>query len=138
MAIDTIAGLKAKMPIGQPRSTSVQDLHDLLDTVEDRTTQQVLVKTASYTATLADNRRTIVFNAATSVTLTIPNSMPTGYQLVVAQVGAGLVTISVSGGSLLSRDSHTRIAGQYGVAYLFVYANTGTAPQVILSGDTAV
>ena len=31
-----------------------------------------------------------------------------------------------------------RIAGQYGVAYLFVYANTGTAPQVILSGDTAV
>lgn len=137
MAIDTIAGLKSKMPQGVVGGTTVSDLWDLLDTVEDLTTQQVLTKTASYTAVLADNRRRIVFNSATGVTLTLPNNLPVGWELFIIQLGAGAVTVAVTGGNLRSVGNHNKTAGQYAQAYMWVYANTGTSPQVAFSGDTA-
>jgi hypothetical protein len=138
MAVQTIAALKAAMPIGTAGGTSVQDIHDIVDTLEDRTTQTVLPKTASYTATSADNRCMITFNAASGVTLTLPNSLPVGWECGVVQLGAGAVTFSVaSGGALLCRGGHTRTAGQYAQAYVVVVANAGTAAQVALGGDTA-
>jgi hypothetical protein len=138
VAIDTIAGLKAKMPIGQVRGTSIQDLHDFIDTVEDLTTQQILTKTAQYAVTEADNRRTIVVNSPSSVTIFLPSTLPVGFQLMVAQVGTGSAAFSVIGGNLRSRDNHVRTAGQYAVAYLCCYSNVGSAPQVLLTGDTSV
>lgn len=36
MAVQTIAALKANMPIGTAGGTSVQDIHDIVDTFEDR------------------------------------------------------------------------------------------------------
>ena len=35
MAVDTIAGLKAKMPANTPGGTTISDIYDLIDTVED-------------------------------------------------------------------------------------------------------
>lgn len=138
MAIDTIAGLKVKMPQGQVGQTSVADLWDVLDTLEDFTTQEVLTKTANYTAVLADNRRRIVFNSASGVTLTLPNNLPVGWELSVFQLGAGAITVTVTGGNLRARSDHNKTAGQYAQAYMWVYANAGTAPQVAFSGDTTL
>jgi hypothetical protein len=138
MTAQTIATLKANMPIGQSGGISAQDMHDLIDTLEERTIQANLTKTANYTATAADNRRRIVFNSASAVTLTLPNNLPDGWECGIVQLGAGAVTIAVaSGGTLLSRTSHTKTAGQYAQAYVFVASNTGTAAQVVLGGDTA-
>lgn len=137
MAIDTIAGLKGKMPQGVSGGTTVSDLWDLLDTVEDFTTQQVLTKTGSYPAVLADNRRRIVFNSPSAITLTLPNNLPVGWELSIMQLGAGAVTVAVTGGNLRARSDHNKTAGQYAQAYMWVYANTGTSPQVAFSGDTA-
>ena len=138
MAIDTIAGLKAKMPVGTPGGTTVADIHDLIDTVEDRTTQEVKTVTATtYTALLTDNRRKIVFNNAAGITFTLPNNLPAGWECAFVQLGAGQVTVVVTGGNLRSRASHNKTAGQYAQAYLFVASNAGTAPEVLLGGDTA-
>jgi hypothetical protein len=126
------------MPIGQTRGTSVQDLHDFIDTIEDATSQQILTKTASYSVTLTDNRRTIVVNATSAVTITLPSTLPVGFEITVLQVGAGSVAFAVTGGNLRSRDSHVRTAGQYSLAYLICYSNAGSAPQVLLTGDTTV
>ena len=137
MAVDTIAGLKAKMPLGTAAGTSVQDLHDIVDTLEDRTTQALVTATANYGVGLADNRRKIVVNAATAVTVTLPNTTPVGFELTLIQMGAGAAVVQVTGGTLVSRGTHTRTAGQYAIAFVVCTANTGTSPQIVLSGDTA-
>jgi hypothetical protein len=138
MTAQTIATLKTNMPVGVTGGITAQDMHDLIDTLEERTIQANLVKTASYTATTADNRRRIVFNSASAVTLTLPNSLPDGWECGIVQMGAGVVTIAVaSGGALLSRSSHSKTAGQYAQAYVFVASNSGTAAQIVLGGDTS-
>lgn len=138
MAVDTIAGLKAKMPANTPGGTTIADMHDFLDTVEDRTSQSIVAQTGTtYTAALTDNRRRITFDNAAAITFTIPNNVPVGWECLIMQLGAGQVTVAVTGGALRSRDSHTKTAGQYAQAYMWCYANAGTAPQIAFSGDTA-
>jgi hypothetical protein len=138
MTVQTIATLKTNMPIGVAGGTTVSDIHDIVDTLEDRTSQEVITKTANYTAVLTDNRRRLVFNAASGVTFTIPNSVPVGWEVIILQIGAGQVTVAVTDGTLLHRSSHTKLAGTGSMAHLFCYANAGTAPQVAFFGDTAV
>jgi hypothetical protein len=137
MVVDTPAGLKAKMPQGETGGTSVADLYDLIDTFEDRTTQAMVTVTGDYGVLLTDNRRKIIVNSATAVTVTLPNNTPAGFELTVVQAAAGAGVVAATGGAILSRDNHTRTAGQYGVAYLFCLSNGGTSPQVVLTGDTA-
>lgn len=138
MTVQTIATLKTNMPIGVAGGITAQDMHDLIDTLEDRTIQANLAKTASYTAVAADNRRRIVFNSSGAVTLTLPNTLPEGWECGIVQMGAGVVTISVAGSPPLSRAGHNKTAGQYAQAYVFVASNSsGTAAQVVLGGDTA-
>lgn len=138
MAILPIATLKTNMPAGVPGGTTIQDMHDLIDTVEARTTQAVSRKTANYTATVNDNRLVIIFNTASGVTLTLPNTLPEGWECGVLQMGAGQVTVSVAGSPPISRGGHTKTAGQYAMASCFVESNSnGTSAVVILGGDTA-
>ena len=137
MAVDTIAGLKAKMPPNERGGTTVADIHDLIDTVGEFTTQEVVTKTTNYTATVTDNRRRIIFNSASAITFILPNNLPIGWECVIMQTSTGAVTVSVTGGNLRNLNNHTRTGGTYAQAYLFVYANSGTAPQVGFSGQTA-
>lgn len=138
MAIQTIATLKANMPLGAAGATTVQDIHDIVDTLEARTTQALSRKTANYTAVETDNRTIIAFNAASAVTLTLPNTLPEGWECGVLQMGAGQVTISAAGSAPISRGGHTKTAGQYALASVLVESNSGgTAAVVILGGDTA-
>lgn len=138
MTVRTPAELKTNMPSGIVNAIDVLDIHDIVDTYEDRTTQDLSTKTASYTGVSAtDNRRKIVFNAASGVTFTVPSDAPTGWECGIIQQGAGQVTIAVGGtGTLFCRATHTKTAGQYAIAYVVVISNAGTAPQVYLGGDT--
>jgi hypothetical protein len=125
------------MPLATASGTSVSDIHDLIDTFEDRTTQSLIPVTAAYSVSLLDNRRKVVVSAAAAVTVTLPSNTPAGFELMVVQTGLGAAVVAATGGTVLSRDNHTRTAGQNAVAYLFCVSNAGTAPQVILTGDTA-
>lgn len=139
MTIQTIATLKANMPSGTTGGTTVQDIHDIVDTLEDRTSQAVVAQTGTtYTAALTDNRRRITFSNAAGITFTIPNNVPVGWEVLIMQLGAGQVTVAVTGGNLRARDNHNKTAGQYAQCVLWCYANAGAAPQMAFSGDTAI
>jgi hypothetical protein len=66
-----------------------------------------VVKTANYTATIADLGKLIVFNSSSAVTLTLPSSIPlnvlptptteTRWKIAVQNIGAGVLTISRNG-----------------------------------------
>lgn len=138
MAVQTIATLKANMPLGTAGAISGQDIHDVVDTLEGRTTQALLRKTANYTAVEADNRTIIAFNSASAVTLTLPNTLAEGWECGVLQMGAGQVTISAAGSAPISRGGHTKTAGQYAMASVLVESNgSGTGAVIILGGDTS-
>lgn len=132
MAVQTIATLKANMPLQMAGGTSVQDIHDIVDTMEDRTSQAIFAKTGNYTAASVDNRRRFVFNTATDVTFTIPNFLSVGWECSVIQQGVGKIIFAVSNGTLRSKDGHTKTAGPYSMAYVTMFASS----QILLTGDT--
>lgn len=139
MSSQTIAVLKANMPLDTGGGVSAADMHDVLDTLEDRTTQQILTQTDSYTASIADNRRKVCFTGTSPSTLFLSTNIPIGWECIVCQRGTGLVTITAMGsGAVLSRSAHRTTAGQNTVAYLLCLANPGASPQILLAGDTAV
>ena len=75
----------------------------------------------TYTLALTDVAKVVTLSNASSITLTVPpNSsvaFPVGTQIVLAQIGAGQVTIAPgSGVTLNSYDGNLLIAGQYGIA----------------------
>ena len=125
------------MPGNVPAAITAADIRNLIDSVADWASQEVLTKTAGYSATVGDNRRRIVFDSATAVTFILPATLPVGWECSILQKGAGQVMTQVTGGAILSRESHTRTAGIGSQAYMWVYANAGTSPQVAFSGDTA-
>jgi hypothetical protein len=110
--------------------------YSVLDALDVAAPKTVSTKTANYTATAADDGVRFVFNSATAVTLTLPNSLPVAWECSILQLGAGQVTVVVTGGTLTARDNHTKTGIQNAQAHLWVYANAGTAPQVAFSGDT--
>ena len=78
MAIKTPSELRADMPANVPGAITATDLINLVDSVADWASQDVLTKTSGYTAALADNRRRIVFDSATAVTFILPATLPVG------------------------------------------------------------
>ena len=138
MAIRTFAELRTDMPAGVAGSISGDDIRNIVDTMESVTTQAVSAKTASYVATVADNLLFFTMSVAATNTFTVPATAPVGWECCVMQIGTGQTGIAVGGsGFLRHRENHTKIAGQYGIVYLKVYSNAGTAPQVAFTGDTA-
>lgn len=87
----------------------------------------------TYTLTVNDNGRVIVFTSGSAVTLTVPSGLGSGFSCSVVQYGAGQVTISAgSGATLRLRSSANKTGGQYAVASLLsVVAN-----EYIVIGDT--
>lgn len=87
----------------------------------------------TYTIQASDNGKVITCNNASAITVTVPSGLGAGFNCMVIQKGAGQVTFSPSSTTINNRQSHTKIAGQYGVATLVAYvANT-----FVLAGDTA-
>lgn len=70
----------------------------------------VYEKTTNYTLTDDDSKSVIVMNSASAVSITVPNSLSTGFFCQVIQKGAGQVTISGNGITLNSANGFkTRI-----------------------------
>lgn len=87
----------------------------------------------TYTLLSSDAGKVITLDNASAITLTVPTGLGANFNCTLVQLGAGQVTISGSGTTVSNRSSHTKIAGQYGVATLLSYADTTW----ILAGDTA-
>jgi hypothetical protein len=83
-------------------------------------------QTNDYTLAAADNGTIIYMNKATAVTVTLPNSLPAGFNCVVVQEGAGQVTFAAaSGATKQSPNGASKISIQYGSVSLMVKSNAG-------------
>ncbi len=72
----------------------------------------VLVKTAGYTLTAADDGTIITFNSATDITLTVGSGLPIGFNVSIYQIGTGKVSIIGAGGiTIKNRLSRFKTAG---------------------------
>ena len=90
-------------------------------------------QTDNYTLQTSDAGKVVVMNKGSAVNLTVPASLGAGFTCSVVQKGAGQVTFVASSTTINNRQSHTKIAGQHGVATL-----VSTASDVfVLAGDTA-
>ena len=92
---------------------------------------------ATYTTVDSDNGKVVTMNNGSANTLTIHAGAPAGFSICIIQLGAGQTTITASGGAVHNRQSQTAIADQYGVVSAIVVSNAGSAPSVLLAGDTA-
>lgn len=87
----------------------------------------------TYTLQASDNGKVVTCSNASAITVTVPSGLGAGFNCMVIQKGAGQVTFSPSSTTVNNRQSHTKIAGQYGVVSLVAYA----ADVFVLAGDTA-
>ena len=87
----------------------------------------------AYTLVAGDNGKVVVLNNGSAITLTVPSGLGVGFNCTVVQKGAGQVTFSASSTTINNRQSHTKIAGQHGVASICAIV----ADTFVLAGDTA-
>ena len=86
----------------------------------------------TYTLSTTDNGRIIDCSAATAVTITVPNTLPTGFQVSITQSGVGAVTLAASGGMVINnRWGGTATSGRWAKIGLEVRATNSA----VLSGD---
>jgi len=87
----------------------------------------------AYTLLAGDNGKVVVLNNGSAITLTVPSGLGVGFNCTVVQKGAGQVTFTASSTTINNRQSHTKIAGQHGVASICAVV----ADTFVLAGDTA-
>lgn len=87
---------------------------------------------AGYTLAASDNSEVIQSNAASAITVTIPTGLPTGFNCMVLQYGAGQITFAAASGvTIINRNSYNKTIGQYALAtVLHIGSNV-----VIISGE---
>jgi hypothetical protein len=72
---------------------------------------------ASYTLASTDNAEVIKSDAASAITVTIPTGLPTGFNCMVLQYGAGQITFAAASGvTIINRNAYTKTLGQYAIA----------------------
>mgnify|MGYP003659661006 CR=1 FL=1 len=86
----------------------------------------------AYTIVAGDEGKIITLNNGSAITVTLP-VLTAGFTCSFIQTGAGEVTFSASSTTINNRQSHTKIAGQKGMASI-VYTDTNV---IYLAGDTA-
>jgi hypothetical protein len=98
------------------------------------------VSGTSYSLTEVDSGKVLGFTSGSPVTVTAPNSVPVGFNVVLVQDGAGQVTVvAASGASIKTEDSNTKtkLAGQNASASLLCLTNAGGASAAYnLGGST--
>lgn len=72
-----------------------------------------LSKSANYTVAAADNGKIIECNG--TFTVTLPNGLNDGFQVVIVNIGTGTITLAAST-TLTTKDSATDLENQYGAA----------------------
>lgn len=98
----------------------------------------VLPLTASYTLTLADSGKVITMTSAEATVITVPSTLPVGYNVSIYQLGAGSVKITGSGVTISNRLNRFKTAGpNAGVGLVGTVATVagGNATTFHLTGD---
>ena len=122
-------GLPVKANYATGEVLTAANMNDLGGTVN--LIGQVSVNTqtgTTYTLALSDATKMVTLSNAAGITLTVPTNataaFPTGTQILLAQLGAGQVTIAgASGVTVNSNGSKLKLNGQYAVASII---KTGT------------
>lgn len=86
----------------------------------------------TYEIVAGDEGKIITLSSGSATTVTLP-VLTAGFTCSFIQTGAGEVTFSASSTTINNRQSHTKIAGQKGMASI-VYTDTNV---IYLAGDTA-
>ena len=91
----------------------------------------------TYTVQTTDNGKVVELSNAGTITVTVPNSLPQGFNCLFTQAGAGQVTfVADSGATQRQRQSFTKTAGQWAIVSMYVRANVGgTSAEYVLAGD---
>lgn len=86
---------------------------------------------ASYTLLPADNGRVLDINVNTGITITVPSTLPVGFQVSITQSGIGQVSFAGSGVTVNNRYAATKTSGQWAKAGIEIRS----AGSAVLSGD---
>jgi hypothetical protein len=86
----------------------------------------------SYTIQISDNGKILTFNSSSVITVVVPQSLPIGFNCMIAQAGTAQISISSSTGvNIFNRYGFKKTSGQYSMATLISLSlNT-----FILTGD---
>ena len=91
----------------------------------------------TYTLVAGDAGRHITFTNGAGITVTVPNTLPQGFQCSWEQGDVGQITFS-GGATINNRQSHTKSGGVHALGMLSCKSNAGgTSAIVTLVGDTA-
>ena len=86
----------------------------------------------TYTLLDSDNGKVITLNNSSAITLTVPSGLSAGFNCLVVQLGAGVITFTAATGTTIyNRGTKTKTAGQYAIATIVSY----TSNTFITSGD---
>lgn len=87
----------------------------------------------AYTLQASDNGKIVTLDNGSAITVTVPSGLGAGFNCILIQLGAGLVSFTASGTTLNNRQSFVDSAGQYAMMSLAAYA----ANTFALGGDLA-
>lgn len=76
----------------------------------------ILSKSVGYTLAAGDEAKIIECDG--TFTITLPNGLDAGFQVVIVNVGSGTITLSAAT-TLQSKDAATQLANQYGLATVY-------------------
>ena len=90
----------------------------------------------SYTLQASDSGKVVELNNASAITVTVPNSLPAGFNCILAQIGAGQVTVQAGSGATLNAypSGGVKTPGQWGETSLRIRANSGGSAAVAVMG----
>lgn len=96
------------------RDSSITELY----TTKSNKNATVYFRDTNYALLSTDNGS--IIEASGNITITLPNSMATGYQAVIVRVGGGDTSVNiVASGTLFSKDSSTHLRNQWAGATVY-------------------
>lgn len=114
----------------KPVSTAQQTA---LDAKQDKSLTVNPQTGTTYTLQASDNGKLVTLSNAAAITVTVPAGLGAGFNCICQQIGVGQVSFVESGVTLHNRQSHSKIAGQWGFASIISHV----ANVLSLGGDTA-
>lgn len=118
---------------GVPVQTTAQEIADL-DTEPSTIPTVRTVSGTTDTIVAADNGNAVRYTSGSAISVDVPLGLGVGFSCLLIQTGAGVFTVSGSGGATVeNRQSQLSSAGDNAVCSLFADA----ANHLIFSGDTA-
>jgi len=120
-------------PVSTAQQTALDLKANLLDTYNLQTG-------TTYTLAASDNGKVVDLANASAITVTVPNSLAVGFNCIIAQSGAGQVTIAAGSGATLNAypSGGIKTAGQWAKATVSIRTNAGGAAAVAVLGGGVV